>query len=95
MVRKELLCMFVAFSILTGSTHAEWFRLRDLAIAESTTACDAAEPSLALCDTESICDGLARSRSYELPVGVVTNVLGAIFFLYLLATRDTSPAEAH
>ena len=37
------------------------------------------------------CDGLARSVSiYELPVGVVTNILGALFFFYLLATRDVS-----
>jgi iron complex transport system permease protein len=39
------------------------------------------------------CDGLARSISvYELPVGVVTNILGAAFFFYLLATRDVSYA---
>ena len=37
------------------------------------------------------CDALARSLSiYELPVGVVTNILGAAFFFYLLATRDTA-----
>jgi iron complex transport system permease protein len=37
------------------------------------------------------CDGLARSLSvYELPVGVATNMLGAAFFFYLLATRDVS-----
>jgi iron complex transport system permease protein len=37
------------------------------------------------------CDGIARSLSaYELPVGVVTNMLGATFFFYLLATRDVS-----
>ncbi len=36
------------------------------------------------------CDALARSLSiYELPVGVLTNILGAAFFFYLLATRDT------
>ena len=36
-------------------------------------------------------DGIARSLSvYELPVGVVTNILGAAFFFYLLATRDVS-----
>ncbi|MFQ5806890.1 MAG: FecCD family ABC transporter permease [Phycisphaerae bacterium] len=37
------------------------------------------------------CDGIARSLSvYELPVGVITNILGAAFFFYLLATRDVS-----
>lgn len=37
------------------------------------------------------CDGIARSLSvYELPVGVVTNILGAAFFFYLLTTRDVS-----
>lgn len=38
----------------------------------------------------AVCDGLARSvlPAMELPVGVVTNVLGAAFFFYLLATRD-------
>jgi iron complex transport system permease protein len=37
------------------------------------------------------CDAIARSLSvYELPVGVVTNMLGATFFFYLLATRDVS-----
>ncbi|MBK9127487.1 MAG: iron ABC transporter permease [Phycisphaerales bacterium] len=33
----------------------------------------------------ALCDGLARSLVAELPVGVVTNILGAVFFLYLLA----------
>jgi iron complex transport system permease protein len=32
----------------------------------------------------AVCDGLARSLVSELPVGVVTNILGATFFLYLL-----------
>ncbi len=37
------------------------------------------------------CDGLARSVSiYEPPVGIITNMLGAAFFFYLLATRDVS-----
>jgi len=37
------------------------------------------------------CDGIARSLSvYELPVGIITNMLGAAFFFYLLATRDVS-----
>jgi iron complex transport system permease protein len=37
------------------------------------------------------CDAIARSLSvYELPVGVITNMLGAVFFFYLLATRDVS-----
>lgn len=37
------------------------------------------------------CDAIARSLSvYELPVGVITNMLGAAFFFYLLATRDVS-----
>jgi iron complex transport system permease protein len=39
----------------------------------------------------AVCDGAARSvSSYELPVGVITNMLGAAFFFYLLATRDVS-----
>jgi iron complex transport system permease protein len=39
----------------------------------------------------AVCDGIARSVSaYELPVGVITNMLGAAFFFYLLATRDVS-----
>ena len=39
------------------------------------------------------CDALARSFSaYELPVGVLTNMLGAVFFFYLLATRDVAYA---
>lgn len=37
----------------------------------------------------AVCDGLARLDARELPVGVLTNILGAIFFLYLLATRDS------
>lgn len=37
----------------------------------------------------AVCDGLARSLFVvELPVGVVTNIVGAAFFLYLLMTRD-------
>lgn len=41
----------------------------------------------------ALCDGLARSFStYEIPVGVVTNILGAAFFFYLLAARDVAPA---
>ncbi len=37
----------------------------------------------------ALCDGLARSYPMvELPVGVVTNILGAAFFFYMLATRD-------
>ena len=38
----------------------------------------------------AICDGAARSFINVLPVGVVTNILGATFFFYLLATRDIS-----
>ena len=39
----------------------------------------------------SLADGVARSVStYEPPVGVVTNILGAAFFFYLLATRDVA-----
>jgi len=39
----------------------------------------------------SLCDALARALFvYEFPVGVVTNILGAAFFFYLLATRDVS-----
>ncbi len=41
------------------------------------------------------CDGLARSLPVtELPVGVVTNILGATFFFYLLATRDIAHGAA-
>ena len=37
------------------------------------------------------CDGVARLLPVaELPVGVVTNILGAAFFFYLLATRDVN-----
>jgi iron complex transport system permease protein len=36
----------------------------------------------------ALCDGIARLPRAELPVGVVTNILGAAFFFYLLATRD-------
>jgi hypothetical protein len=56
MVRKELLCLLVALSFLTGTSQGEWFRLKDLASAERATPCDGAEPSLAICDTGSICD---------------------------------------
>lgn len=43
----------------------------------------------------ALCDGIARSLSvYELPVGVITNMLGAAFFFYLLATRDVSYSTA-
>ncbi|RMF79615.1 MAG: iron ABC transporter permease [Planctomycetota bacterium] len=37
----------------------------------------------------ALADGLARSVSaaYEPPVGVLTNIIGAAFFFYLLATR--------
>jgi len=36
-------------------------------------------------------DALARSLSpYEIPIGVLTNIIGAAFFFYLLATRDVS-----
>lgn len=39
----------------------------------------------------AVCDGVARSLPVtELPVGVVTNILGAAFFFYLLATRDVA-----
>ena len=41
----------------------------------------------------AVCDGIARILPVtELPVGVVTNILGAVFFLYLLATRDVTHA---
>jgi len=45
----------------------------------------------------SACDGFGRALlslvhrrpvGYEFPVGVITNILGAAFFFYLLATRD-------
>lgn len=43
----------------------------------------------------AVCDGLARSVGrYELPVGIVTNILGAGFFIYLLATRENAYASA-
>ncbi len=39
----------------------------------------------------AVCDGLARAVPVtELPVGVVTNILGAAFFFYLLATREVA-----
>jgi iron complex transport system permease protein len=39
----------------------------------------------------ALCDGVARAVSvYEPPVGIITNMLGAAFFFYLLATRDVS-----
>lgn len=38
----------------------------------------------------ALCDGAARTFIAVLPVGVVTNILGAAFFFYLLATRDAS-----
>ena len=39
-------------------------------------------------------DGVARLRTYELPVGVITNIFGAAFFFYLLATRDISADDS-
>lgn len=45
----------------------------------------------------AVCDAIARALFVvELPVGVVTNILGAAFFFYLLATRDVlhSPVRA-
>lgn len=42
----------------------------------------------------ALSDGLCRSlSSFELPVGVVTNVIGAVFFFYLLAVRDVAFAH--
>lgn len=38
------------------------------------------------------CDGVARTPARELPVGVLTNVLGASFFFYLLTTREAAHA---
>lgn len=39
----------------------------------------------------AVCDTIARSLFVvELPVGVVTNILGALFFFYLLATREVA-----
>lgn len=38
----------------------------------------------------ALCDGLARSFVAVMPVGIVTNILGAAFFFYLLATRETA-----
>lgn len=37
----------------------------------------------------AVCDGVARSAVYEIPVGVITNLIGAAFFFYLLARRGT------
>ncbi len=44
----------------------------------------------------AVCDGLARSLHppTELPVGVVTNIVGAAFFFYLLATRPVAHTPA-
>ncbi|MGE0480960.1 MAG: FecCD family ABC transporter permease [Phycisphaerae bacterium] len=40
------------------------------------------------------CDAVARGISaYEPPVGIITNILGAAFFFYLLATRDAPYAS--
>lgn len=39
------------------------------------------------------CDGIARLPAYETPVGILTNIVGGLFFLYLLATRDVSFAN--
>ncbi len=38
----------------------------------------------------AVCDGIVRLLPIEPPVGVVTNMLGAGFFFYLLATRGTA-----
>ena len=38
------------------------------------------------------CDTIARLPAYEIPVGVLTNILGAGFFFYLLATRGSERA---
>ena len=49
------------------------------------------------------CDGLGRAVlsvvhqrpiGFEFPVGIVTNILGAAFFFYLLATRDVMSSAA-
>ncbi|MGD8454390.1 MAG: iron ABC transporter permease [Phycisphaerae bacterium] len=49
------------------------------------------------------CDGLGRVAlsvvhqrpvGFEFPVGVLTNIIGAAFFFYLLATRDTTPGTS-
>ncbi len=43
----------------------------------------------------AVCDGIARGvATYEVPVGIITNILGAAFFFFLLFTRDVSPAGA-
>ncbi len=43
----------------------------------------------------AVCDGMARSLPVtELPVGVVTNIVGAAFFLYMLGTRDIAHGAA-
>jgi iron complex transport system permease protein len=47
----------------------------------------------------TLCDGIGRVAlsvahqqpvGYEFPVGVITNMVGAVFFFYLLATRDAT-----
>lgn len=41
------------------------------------------------------CDGVSRSISiYDPPVGILTNILGAVFFFYLLATRERATSAA-
>lgn len=41
----------------------------------------------------AVCDGIGRAVSRaELPVGIVTNMLGAVFFFYLLARRKSGLA---
>ena len=43
----------------------------------------------------AVCDALARSiTSYELPVGILTNIAGAGFFFFILVTRDVVPGGA-
>jgi iron complex transport system permease protein len=42
----------------------------------------------------AVCDAIARTVMFELPVGVVTNILGAAFFFYLLLTRDVGGRAA-
>lgn len=42
----------------------------------------------------ALCDGIVRLFDQSLPVGIVTNIVGAGFFFYLLASGRSSPVAA-
>lgn len=42
----------------------------------------------------ALCDGLARLGTYELPVGVITSLIGSLLFFYLLARRPSARSPA-